>query len=200
VEKPLMALEALVPMFATISTINNQKITKVYARRFSKADQNKEQIFDQQSYDFNDVELAHLLSSLKRKATPPVVSSLQRSKRASVMQDGFKRPSTATRKTRSSPCSTRTTKTKVVGKSHQLFSLKADFPDLALFDKFTSLGLTYPEISDAEIQRVAKERCGVPSREMMEHLHRPEVHSSQEGKVFLQVVPNGGQAYGEIGQ
>jgi hypothetical protein len=90
--------------------------------------------------------------------------------------------------------------TKTVGKSCQFLSLKADFPDLALIDKFTSLGLPYPEIYDAEIHRVAKERCRVPSLEVTEQLHRPEVHSSWEGNMLLQVVPDGGQASEEIGQ
>jgi hypothetical protein len=159
-----------------------------------------EKIFDHQNSAFNGFELEHPLISLKRKATLASVGSLRRSKRASVVHDGFKQSSLVPRKVLSSPCSTRIAKTKAVGKSHQFLSLKADFPDLALIDKFTTLGLPYPEIYDAEIQRVAKERCGVPSLEVTEQLHRPEVHSSWEGNMLLQVVPDGVQASEEISQ
>jgi hypothetical protein len=49
---------------------------------------------------------------------------------------------------------------------HHSFSFSTYFPDLMAIDNLTSLGLEHPQIPIHELQRVAKEGCGISPSEV----------------------------------
>jgi hypothetical protein len=102
-------------------------------------------------------------SSGKRKSAPLSSSSLRRSKRGATANDGFKPASPMEAKTKS-----KSKKTFMLGKGkhQQSFSFSTDFPDIMAIDKLITLRLEHPQIPIHELQRMAKEVCGISPMEV----------------------------------
>jgi hypothetical protein len=160
-----------------VFTLNNQKISRVYFRRYPK----KSRDHDPASPVFgsNADDLQQTLISLKRKGTPHSAKNLRRSKRRAQVTDGYKHdrfPNT------SLPVRGKKGIRKCLsfGKKPHASPLKVDFPDLAAIDKFINLGINHPEIPVSEIQRVAVERCGIQPSEVSPEILLPDEQGDEE--------------------
>jgi hypothetical protein len=192
--KPLMSQKEE-GFYSPVKTINNKTVTRVYFRKILKKGKSKmvtsqDSIFGLVVRDFesHDGDLNQPISSLKRKGTPLSVANLRRSKRSSAHKDGFN-PSPLKTPSKASKVKTVKRINNNTGKPFQI-PTKVDFPDLTAIDKYMNMGLTYPEIPIHEIQRVARDVCGVHPSETSTELLQAEGHTNKEGSNQAQLVPS----------
>jgi hypothetical protein len=151
----------------SVSTVHNQKITRVYYRKNKAARPPSPQhqpIFEEPLAFLTD---GPPNSQRKRKLTPLATQDLRRSKRTMEANKGFKSPSLSeaniSRKGRSSSKCSSFQKGK-----NQLFNLTIVFPDLAAIDRLTSMGILHPQISIPQLQMVGQEVCELLPSEVAE--------------------------------
>jgi hypothetical protein len=94
------------------------------------------------------------------------------------VNDGFKPASRAV--TRSKAAIRKKVGVSVLGMHSSLSIPQTEFPDLAIIDKFMNDALAHPHIPIFELQRVAKEVCGIPPLEVTQELFLVEGRGQQE--------------------
>jgi hypothetical protein len=93
-----------------------------------------------------------------------------------------------------------TTQSSQSGKSSLFTIIQSGFPDLAIIDQHINDDLVHPHIPIADLQRVAKETCGIPPTEVTKELlqakggPRQGQEASSSGN-NLQMVLYGAQSY-----
>jgi hypothetical protein len=134
-------------------------------------------------------------SGRKRKPTPASEGSLRRSKRNKALNDGFRPSSPA-------PAAKRVVGKKVAalqsakaGKSSLFPIPQAEFPDLALIDRIINDAMVHPHIPIDNLQKVARETCGIPPMEVSKELlladQGPGLQGEADSSSNMQIVPYG---------
>jgi hypothetical protein len=72
------------------------------------------------------------------------------------------------------------TQISVSGKQYEFVIPQADISDLAAIDKYMNEALAHPHILITELQRVAKETCGIPPLEVTKELLLAEGGTNQD--------------------
>jgi hypothetical protein len=157
-------------------TINNQVITKVYTRSRIRKREEKEIVPDHEMVflvptpEYNTQEDGESSRPLvtKRKPTPASEGSLRSSKRNKASNDGFKPTSPVLTRKRAAVKKIAAPQISQIGK-RSLFPIpQSEFSDLALIDQIINYALVHSHIPIDELQKVARETCGIPPLEVTE--------------------------------